>query len=701
MDLKSVHTIFKDNLLRIPSYQRGYSWSNNKKVNPSLTFPLKDIQGQLVDLWEDITNIPFGKWHYTGLLTLVKIKEKEYNWLSTHTQFAIVDGQQRITSILILLSVIIEKSNSIKHTLGIRDGDVEFQYLFIEKSNLKAYIFGYEKDNPSDKYFRKHILRLDEIEDDSEESIYTENLKNARIFFEDMINHSTEVSEDDEATTLQRLFDTVTNDLRFNEYILPEELDEYVVFETMNNRGKPLSQLEKLKNRLMYLNDKFEVSDSQNEDLSEEDLTKIKVAQQNELGNSINKAWITIYQSLGKNKKTPLNDEEFVKNHWITFFGNYSRQEANVYANFLFNEHFHLQKVYNKKLTRNDTEIYVKSLQTSSKWWNKLNHPQYFTNEEKELKGAILNLKRAGISPSFKPLILAILTRHDRLDFIPVINLLEKYNFKVFDVTNRKANTGDSKLYSLAHEIYNRSINRYSLIEEINTITNHYYRFTSFINRVEELFDTGKGYYDWSGKKYFLFIYDQYLREINSTSTIASELQWEDFVNKKSIEHILPQSACLSIEEYRTEKNGNKISIKESYEKIQNDWSSFKDFTPFERKSLANSLGNLLAISSSDNSSFSNDPFEYKIDQSNKGENYKNRGYKFDSLSAMIVVSENTEWTPVSILKRGLEMLNFLCEYIGEDFSEINKLDKYKLLGLEFMYEKEQENTQITVANNV
>lgn len=688
MDLKSVHTIFKDNLLRIPSYQRGYSWSNNKKINTSSDFPLKDVKGQLVDLWEDITNIPSGKWHYTGLLTLVKVKEKEYDWLSTHSQYAIVDGQQRITSILILLSVIIKKANSINHTLGVRDGDAEFQYLFIEKSDLKAYIFGYEKDNPSDKFFRKHILNLNEIEDDSEESIYTENLKNARIFFENMVDNCIEYSENSEAKTLQELFDTVTNNLRFNEYILPDELDEYVVFETMNNRGKPLSQLEKLKNRLLYLNDKFDVTDNQREDLSKEE--KIKIAQQSELSDSINKAWITIYQSLGKNKKTPLNDEEFVKNHWITFFGNYSRQEANVYASFLFNEYFHLQKVYDKTkpLTRKDTEKYVKSLQISSKWWNKLNHPEYFSNEEKELKNAILNLKRAGISPSFKPLILAILTRNDRLDFISIIQQLEKYKFKVFDVTNRKSITGDSKLYSLAHKVFNEDITLSSLSEKINNITNDYYRFNSFINRIEELFDTGKGYYDWSGKKYFLFVYDQYLRKVNNTSTIATELQWEDFVNKKSIEHILPQSACLSIEEYASERNSDVHSIKESYEKIQNDWSNFKHLTPIERKRLANSLGNLLAISPSDNSSFSNGSFKYKIDQSNKGENYKNRGYKFDSLSAMIVASENTEWTPETILNRGLKMLDFLCQYIGEEYQNIEKKDKHKLLGLEFMYEE-------------
>lgn len=33
MDLKSIHSVFTDRILRIPSYQRGYSWTNNKPVN--------------------------------------------------------------------------------------------------------------------------------------------------------------------------------------------------------------------------------------------------------------------------------------------------------------------------------------------------------------------------------------------------------------------------------------------------------------------------------------------------------------------------------------------------------------------------------------------------------------------------------------------------------------------------------------------
>ena len=43
------------------------------------------------------------------------------------------------------------------------------------------------------------------------------------------------------------------NRLKFNYYEIDDSLDVYVTFETMNNRGKDLSHLELLKNRLIYL----------------------------------------------------------------------------------------------------------------------------------------------------------------------------------------------------------------------------------------------------------------------------------------------------------------------------------------------------------------------------------------------------------------------------------------------------------------
>lgn len=680
MDLKSIHEIFTNRILRIPAYQRGYAWTNNKSIKVDNKEPLKNVKGQLKDLWDDLINIPEGKWHYTGLLTLVEVKPCDYNWLHNFKQYSIVDGQQRITSVLILLSVIIREAQKQNVILGIREGDAEMQYLFINKG-VNAYIFGYDEDNPSDKFFRKHILSLNEIEDDSEESTYTENLLKAKNFFEAMVD----LYLREEGNTIEQLFNKVTNQLRLNEYILPEELDEYVVFETMNNRGKPLSQLEKLKNRLLYLNDKYHVSEDSQE------VINLNEAQKAELEKSINKAWITIYKSLGQNKQYPLDDEDFIKNHWIAYFNKYSRDEANVYANFLFDEHFSLDNVYNGKLKRTDIETYIKSLQVCSIWWNKLHYIKYFNEDEKVIRTAIQGVHHVGLKASFKPILLAILSRDDRNDFVDSIKTLEKYSFKLFDLSDKRGNTGDSKIYSLAYEVYKGKKDSAETKTELELYTSWYYRFNLFVNQSYELFELGHktGFYKWSGRFYLLYQYDKHLRKINKNSSESSVIEWTDFVKNDSIEHIYPQSATVSLETYAQHKGKEPNEVEDAYNKIQNDWSHFTKYTPEQRRNFANSLGNLLALSKSANSSLQNDKFLFKVDQSNKGEGYPKRGYKYDSMSAMIVANE-TEWTPETIVERGLKILSFLCDYINEDFNSIPIETKYKILGLEFMLVKEE-----------
>jgi uncharacterized protein with ParB-like and HNH nuclease domain len=54
---KSLDSLFKENLFRIPDYQRGYAWQ----------------RGQLKDFWEDLINLSDGRSHYTGVLTLKQL----------------------------------------------------------------------------------------------------------------------------------------------------------------------------------------------------------------------------------------------------------------------------------------------------------------------------------------------------------------------------------------------------------------------------------------------------------------------------------------------------------------------------------------------------------------------------------------------------------------------------------------------------
>jgi uncharacterized protein with ParB-like and HNH nuclease domain len=689
MELQSIDKIFEKKIFRIPSYQRGYSWSNNNPININSNDPYKNVTGQLKDLWDDIMNIDNYSWHYTGLLTLIKV-ESDYSWLSTHEQYSIVDGQQRITTILILISVLIEKADKLGFEYGHLPGYIKSQFLKIH-GPVDAIIFGYDADNPSDKFFKRHILKDNSIMDDTKESIYTENLKKSKSFFEDCV--SIYISKQnllgiDEKTSLKNIFEIITTKLKFNQYILPKELNEYVVFETMNNRGKPLSELEKLKNRLMYLNDKLPLFNPNNTIYNATQTEQLLIAQHQDTISKIDTAWITIYQSLGANKSNPLNDEEFVYNHWIIYFDEYDRSEASVYSNFLFDTHFTVANVYNKNIDKQSLETYIKSLQESSVVWNKLNNLNYFDSTENEYKNLLIKLNRVGLKASFKPLILAILLHPNRESYKPIISILEEFSFKLFYISNKKSNTGDSKLYKLAYRICQCNLSATDAMNEIKGFIDYYYNFILFKNQVNELFKTGDqfGFYKWSGIKYFLFEYDLRLRMENNISDKSSEINWADFIAKNSIEHIFPQSAAMSFEDYcDCYQKTDMIIARVDYDKLQNDWNTFANVPYNERWAYCNSLGNLLALTGSLNSSISNDKFDFKKDQGLKSPQHQNKGFKYDSYSARIVSNSN-EWNPENIKNRGLKMIEFLWSKLHPNQPNALTInEKYELLGFDFL----------------
>jgi uncharacterized protein with ParB-like and HNH nuclease domain len=133
---------------------------------------------------------------------------------------------------------------------------------------------------------------------------------------------------------LQEVYKKLTKRFLFNEYIIKDEFDVFVAFETMNNRGKKLSDLELLKNRLIYLTTLY--TDKE-----------LGADGRKSLRDTINSAWKEVYHQLGRNSKRPLNDDDFLKAHWIMYF-KYSRKRGNDYIKFLLDEQFTPQKVYKK-----------------------------------------------------------------------------------------------------------------------------------------------------------------------------------------------------------------------------------------------------------------------------------------------------------------------------------------------------------------
>ena len=119
-ELQPLSLLFQNRLFRIPDYQRGYAWQ----------------QSQLVDFWDDLTNLQEGRYHYTGLLSLKVLKSTETkSWGSDlwmvdkgFKPCHIVDGQQRLTTFIILLNEIVEFVRSLDCNSGKSEDEIVLGY---------------------------------------------------------------------------------------------------------------------------------------------------------------------------------------------------------------------------------------------------------------------------------------------------------------------------------------------------------------------------------------------------------------------------------------------------------------------------------------------------------------------------------------------------------------------------------------------
>ena len=97
----SLDDLFTKKVFRIPDYQRGYAWQTE----------------QLRQFWDDLVYLADGRSHYTGLITLREIpsstfdeKTKVHFLITAHAHrvYHVVDGQQRLTTVIVLLQVLVE-----------------------------------------------------------------------------------------------------------------------------------------------------------------------------------------------------------------------------------------------------------------------------------------------------------------------------------------------------------------------------------------------------------------------------------------------------------------------------------------------------------------------------------------------------------------------------------------------------------------
>lgn len=248
--------------------------------------------------------------------------------------YYVVDGQQRLTTCIILINEILNvaKINNIDSISSRTIDEVKSQYILRKSANKidYSYLFGYEIDNPSFKCLRYEILGEDGSPE-VEQTFYTQNLLFAKSFFERRLK---EIVDDKSKgfDYVERIYQKLTTKFMFNIHEIEKDFDVFVALETMNNRGKKLSNLELLKNRLIYLTTLYK-----DEELSETGKERLR--------RDINDAWKEVYHQLGRKMDRPLNDDEFLRSYWSLYF-TYSRNSGDDYVKFLLKNKFTPRNVF-------------------------------------------------------------------------------------------------------------------------------------------------------------------------------------------------------------------------------------------------------------------------------------------------------------------------------------------------------------------
>nr|WP_241242187.1 DUF262 domain-containing protein [Thalassotalea sp. G2M2-11] len=695
--MQSLEDIFNKKIFRIPDYQRGYAWG----------------QKQLIEFWEDLISLDSHRSHYTGVLSIKAVTPDVYSswhdekWLvekRRYTPYFVVDGQQRLTTVSVFLQCLVEEVKLHSNNESLANDEIYLgsyslseiieTYIMATEPKHKVthtYKFGYEVDNPSFEFLRHHIFN-EGFAGTLKETFYTLNLENAKAFFKENIH---ELLNRNGLDALEDLYIKLTQRLLFNLYEIDDNFDVFVAFETMNNRGKQLSDLELLKNRLIYLTTLYSPKDV-SEDIKETTRKKI------------NDAWGEVYNQLGRNKLSPLNDDEFLKAHWVMYF-KYSRVKGNDYIRYLLDEHFSPKNVFEKlevstqkisnveilsdeeindeddindsselviekrsKLTIKDIGDYVDSLKVAAKIWYATFFPQdsnELTDAERLMMDKINRVKIA----YFRPLIMAVLLKHssENPQRYELLKQIERFIFLNFRVCRSPSNSGSSHFSRRARDIYLETVQITDVISELNEHLewmfdeNNEFKTSSFKEFITKKFANkqGAGFYGWNELRYFLFEYEEELKHTRGQSKIG----WKNFIksekDKVSIEHILPQT---DDNQYWAER--------------------FSMHSTNEKRFLKGSLGNLLPLSSSINSSLQNDSFPEKKNtkKDNSGKVIRN-GYSNGSYSE-IEVSQNEDWSALEILNRGLSLLEFMEKrWVLNLGTHANKLE---LLHLSFLEEK-------------
>ena len=236
LDTKTVslnEIIGNGKIYKVPQFQRDYSWG----------------QDNWDDLWNDIEIAEKSKsLHYMGSVVLQNSKGKD---------FYIIDGQQRFTTLsIVILTVISFLDELVKSEIDVDENKERMDLLMRQyigqkdpaSLNYSPKLFLNENNN---SFYQTRLISLKEPINERKLSDSEKLMWQAFLFFQNKIKIKFKEKKGIELARF--LNNTVGELIMFIQITVEDELDAYNVFETLNSRGIELTSTDLLKNYLFSL----------------------------------------------------------------------------------------------------------------------------------------------------------------------------------------------------------------------------------------------------------------------------------------------------------------------------------------------------------------------------------------------------------------------------------------------------------------
>ncbi len=465
----------------IPKFQRDYTWESE----------------QWDDLWQDLKMLISDEEieHYMGYLVLQTIDNKNYT---------IIDGQQRLTTMSILILAVlkclnelvetsIDKENNQKRKDTLLNSYIGYidPVTLIPKNKLKL-------NRNSDDYYRNNLVLLRDLPIRNT-NVSEKNMRECFLWYYEKVKKEYKTGEE-----LAGFIENVVDKLFFTVIKVTDQLNAFKVFETLNARGVQLSSSDLLKNYL------FSVVDETRPHISEiEELENI---------------WSSISGKLGNQKF-----EDYLRYYWNSY-------NNTVRKNNLF-------KVIKKSIiNKKETFNLLRNLRDTADLYLALQNPDdEFWKGKNEVSNALYELKLFQIKQT-NSLLLSGYKNLSADKFTKLVKYCSVISFRYNVIGGFNPNEQEEIYNSISKKIYSQKS------FDVSDFSPIYIQDNNFENN----FSTKQFKNTSRNHKIVKYIYSKieeykYKNEINPESDIYT------------IEHILPESADETWGEFSNEEVNRSI----------------------------------------------------------------------------------------------------------------------------------------------